>query len=53
MNNPSGTSQVLDDYGVHGIPENFLVSPDGTVLRKSMRDVSVYNALRDFLPDEK
>ncbi len=47
---PFRTSKVLEDYGVYGIPENFLISPDGVVLRKSMRGTSLYSALKETLP---
>lgn len=47
---PFRTSRVLEDYGVYGIPENFLIGPDGVVLRKSMRGLAVYRALDELLP---
>lgn len=46
---PFGTSPVLDDYGVYGIPENYLISPDGIVLQKSMRGHSVFDAISKVL----
>ncbi len=49
---PFKTSKILDDYGVFGIPSNFLISPEGIVLRKEMRGHAVQQALEEFLPKQ-
>lgn len=33
-NGPDPTGSVVVDYGVTGIPETYLISPDGTIRRK-------------------
>jgi peroxiredoxin len=46
-----GTSTVLRAYGVHGIPESFLISPQGIVLARGMRGRAVWRTIREHLPD--
>ena len=48
-----GTSKVLDDYGVRGIPETFLLDPQGTILRIGLRGDQMYQAVQAVLESKK
>jgi peroxiredoxin len=43
-----GFSEVADKYGVHSIPRNFLIGPDGKIVAMDLRGEELDKRLEDF-----
>lgn len=42
-------SDVVELYGIQGIPANFLLDPDGRIIAKNLRGADLHTALADLL----
>lgn len=49
VNGPDPSGKVAVDYGVSGVPETFLVGPDGVVLRKFVGTISSAEILDNLM----
>ena len=46
-------SEVTEAYNVHGIPNIFLISPEGKIIEKHLRGDHMINVLNKYLPEDK
>ncbi len=49
INGPDASGKIAVDYGVAGVPETFLVSPDGTVAQKFVGTINSPEILDNLL----
>ncbi len=49
INGPDASGKVAMDYGVSGVPETFLVGPDGVIVRKFVGTINSAKILDDLL----
>ncbi len=43
-------NEVAEQYGVHAVPANFLISPDGKIIAKDLRGEVLHKKLAEILP---
>ncbi|MCP2025813.1 hypothetical protein L1276_000953 [Flavobacterium sp. HSC-32F16] len=41
-------SQAVYDYGIKGVPANFLIGPDGKIVAKNLRDEALKSKLKEI-----
>lgn len=47
---PDRVADLLDNFGILGIPATFLIGPDGKVLAKDLRGEPLVNQVKELLP---